>query len=343
MGVVNLYKNVFIGENYPVYIIAEIGSNHNQSLELAKESILAAKESGADAVKFQSINVNELYYKPLKSTINLHKKIDFDEKWHFILKKFCDTHSIAFFSSPTYLKAIDILEGINVVCYKLASAQIGTFPQLVKKVAETGKPVFLSTGIVLRKELDRVIDIFKNAGNNKYILLHCNSIYPTPYEKVHLNLITSYKKQYNCVVGFSDHTIGTHVPGFAVSRGARIIEKHFTLDKTLPVPDATFSLNPEEFKQMVAQIRIAEKVTISGQRKSLEKEENSFKESILYKLVLNKNIGKNETLNVSDFLYKRHPGGIDCRKINEIVGKKINSDLQKGDLLETKHLKTDEN
>lgn len=339
MKKISLYNDSEIGGNNSTFIIAEIGSNHNQSLELAKKSIMAAKDSGADAVKFQSINVDELYLKPKKETIALHKKIDLDEEWHYILKDYCDKAGILFFSSPTYLKAVDILEEINVPFYKLASAQIGTFPQIVKKVAETGKAVLLSTGIVLKEELDNIIGIFKKSGNNNYIILHCNSIYPTPFDKVHLNLIAYYKRKYKCPVGFSDHTIGSCVPALAVAMGACVIEKHFTLDKSLPVPDASFSLNPQEFADMVARIRIAEKTIIKGNRRTLEIEEKAFKDSILYKLVLNKDKMQNEVLKENDFDFKRHLKGIDCRDMGKITGRRIISDLKKGTLLDISHLK----
>jgi len=334
---INLYKDKWVGDTKPVFIIAEIGSNHNQSLEIAKESIVAAKESGADAVKFQSLNVNELYYQPSESIISLHKRIDLNEDWHFILKDFCDKHDIAFFSSPTYMRSVEILEQINVPFYKLASAQIGTFPQLIEKVAFTGKPVILSTGIVVFSELDKVIEIFKKANNNQYIILHCNSIYPTPYDKVHLNLINEYKERYNCVTGFSDHTSGTFVPALAVAKGAKIIEKHFTLDKNLPVPDAPFSLDPKEFEQMVSQIRIAEKVIAISNRQILEIEEEGFKSKILYRLVINKGKSAGETIEECDLSFKRNPQGIDCREMSQIIGKKLKAGVKSNTLLEYKH------
>ena len=137
------------------YVIAEIGSNHNQSLTLAYESIDAAVECGADAVKFQSIDIDQLYYQPSEKIKALHQKIDMEEKWHGLLSDYCQNKGITFFSAPTYLKAIDIMEEIDVPLYKLASAQIGTFPQLVEKVAATGKPVILSTGIVTTNELTK--------------------------------------------------------------------------------------------------------------------------------------------------------------------------------------------
>jgi len=317
------------------YIIAEIGSNHNQSLELAFESIDAAVGCGADAVKFQSIDVGELYYQPSEQTKALHRKIDMAEEWHSLLSEYCTKKGITFFSAPTYLKAVDILEEINVPLYKLASAQIGTFPQIIERVAATGKPVILSTGIVTMKELNNVVDIFKRHNNDKFIILHCNSIYPTPYDKVHLNIMKQYRDEFDCIVGFSDHTPDIYVPIAATALGAKVIEKHFALDRTLPVPDAPFSLEPDEFKRMVEGIRAAEQTLIDDSRKELQPEENQFKDSILYRLVANKNLVSGESVKAEDFKFLRHPEGIDCRELQKYLDGKVTykKNIQQGVLL----------
>jgi sialic acid synthase SpsE len=317
------------------YIIAEIGSNHNQSLEFAFESIDAAIESGADAVKFQSIDVDELYYQPSEQTKVLHQKIDMNEKWHRLLSEYCQKKGVTFFSAPTYLKAIDILEEINVPLYKLASAQIGTFPQLVEKVAATGKPVILSTGIVTMRELTKVVEIFKRNDNDKIIILHCNSIYPTPYNNVHLNIMNQYRDEFGCIVGFSDHTPDIYVPIAAATLGAKVIEKHFALDRNLPVPDAPFSLEPNEFKRMVGGIRAAEQAIINGSREEIQPEESQFKNSILYRLVANKPLVSGEFLNKSDFKFLRHPEGLDCRELQNYLdrGATYIRDIPKNQLL----------
>jgi sialic acid synthase SpsE len=305
------------------YIIAEVGSNHNQSLDLAFESIDAAVECGADAVKFQSIDVGQLYYQPSKQTKTLHQKIDMDEKWHRLLTEYCKKKGITFFSAPTYLGAVDILEEINVPLYKLASAQIGTFPQMIERVASTRKPVILSTGIVTMRELKDVIEIFKRNNNHNFIILHCNSIYPTPYNKVHLNIMKQYQDEFDCIVGFSDHTPDIYVPIVATTLGAKIIEKHFALDRTLPVPDAPFSLEPHEFKRMVGGIRAAELALIADSRDQLQPEESQFKESILYRLVANKALVSGELMKADDFKFLRHPEGIDCRDLQKYVDKRF--------------------
>lgn len=317
------------------FVIAEIGSNHNQSLELAFESIDAAVESGADAVKFQSIDVDELYYRPSEQIKALHKKIDMDEKWHGLLAEYCRKKRVTFFSAPTYLRAVDILEAIDVSLYKLASAQIGTFPQIIDKVAATGKPVILSTGIITSNELVNVIEVFRRHNNDKFIILHCNSIYPTPFNKVHLPVMNTYSAQYDCIVGFSDHTPGIYVPIAAVAMGAKVIEKHFALDCELPVPDAPFSLEPKEFKKMVEGIRAVEQTLKADNRQELQSEEASFKESILYRLVANRNLTAGEKMKPEDFKFLRHPEGIDCRSLQKYLTMNAvyKNDISSDDLL----------
>lgn len=320
-----------------VFVIAEIGSNHNQSLDLAFESIDAAVECGADAVKFQSINIDELYFQPSEQTRALHRKIDMEEKWHQLLSDYCKKKNITFFSAPTYLGAVDILEDIDVSLYKLASAQIGTFPQIVEKVAATGKPVILSTGIVTAYELSKVIDVFKRYNNDQIIILHCNSIYPTPYDKVYLPLMKKYQEEYACIVGFSDHTPDIYIPIAAAAIGAKVIEKHFALDRNLPVPDAPFSLEPHEFKRMVDGVRAIEQATKVNERTQLQPEENQFKQSILYRLVANKNLVAGETIQQNDFNFLRHFDGVDSRELQYLIDKKAKyqKNIGKGELIQS--------
>lgn len=307
-----------IGNNR-TFVIAEIGSNHNQDLELAFEHIRAAKKAGADAVKFQSINVDKLYYEPTNEIIELHQKIDLKEEWHYKLNEFCKTEEIIFFTSPTYIKAIDILEEIDIPIYKLASAQIGTFPQLVRRVASLNKPTILSTGIVNYSQLNNVIKIFEEENNSKYIILHCNSIYPTPSDAVNLKLMQTYKEMFGSVVGFSDHTLDIFAPIAAVARGAKVIEKHFTLDKELPTPDAKFALEPAQFKRMTEGIRKTEKVWGDSSRVLIRESEKNFKENILTKLILKNKKNKGDDFTPEDFYFRRNIYGINCGNMNFII------------------------
>lgn len=295
------------------FVIAEVGSNHCQDLDKAKESIAAAASCGVDAVKFQSIDLGELYFAPKGTTRALHARIDLAESWHGVLKAACDNQGLVFFSSPTYLRAVDVLASLGVDLYKLASAQIGVFPQLVAKVAGLGKPTLMSTGLVTPGGLESTVAIFRRAGNNAYGILHCNAIYPTPPDRVYLERMDVLRALYACPVGFSDHTKGTAVALAAVARGAEIIEKHFTLDRALDSPDASFSLEPHELRRLVTDIREVEAACASGDvRLEIETEENAFKSAIRHRLVLRRAKAPGEAFFPDDFDYKRHDDGVDC-------------------------------
>lgn len=297
------------------YIIADIGSNHMQDLLLAKDSIDAAAEAGVDAIKFQSIQLDSLYFNPNPKTNNLVKKLEFPEKWHYLLKEYCDKKNVVFFSSPTYLKSVDILEEIEVPLYKIASAQIGTFPQIIEKIARLNKPTIFSTGIAAYSEIIKAVDIFKKNGNENFIILHCNSIYPTPSHRVNLNLINTYNSMFGNPVGFSDHTIGTHIACSAVTLGAKIIEKHFTLDRNLDTPDSnSFASDPDELRLLVRQIREIENATNNSfDRLQIQTEETDFKNSILYRCIANRDLKIGDVLDINDILFLRTENGLDAR------------------------------
>jgi len=323
------------------FIIADIGSNHKQDLVLAKESIDAASESGADAIKFQSIQLHELYLNPEPQTVTFIKQLEFPEDWHFLLKEYCDKRNILFFSSPTYLKAVDLLEKINVPLYKLASAQIGTFPQIIEKVAKLRKPTIFSTGIATYYEILKTVNIFKKHGNDQFIILHCNSIYPTPSQKVNLQLMNTYWHMFGNPVGFSDHTNGTHIACAAVAMGAKVIEKHFTLNRDLKTPDcSSFSSDPEEFKNMVSQIRDIENASnVFYDRLQLHSEESDFKEKITCKIIAKADIIINEIIGEQHLKYLRFPIGIDCKDSNIVIGKRARRNIQIGEIIKYEDIK----
>jgi len=325
----NITVNGFEIGGQKTYIIADIGSNHMQDIVLAKESIDAAAEAGANAIKFQSISLDKLYYKPSEKTMEFIKKLEFPEKWHGLLNEYCAKKNITFFSSPTYLESIDLLEEINVPLYKLASAQIGTFPQLVERVAQINKPTIFSTGLATIDEVKKVVDLFKKNGNTQFIILHCNSIYPTPANRVNMQLIKKYKELSTNPVGFSDHTIGTHMSCLAVSMGAKVIEKHFTLDRNFDTPDSTsFASNPNELKTLVKQIRDVEcAIQIQTSREQIESEEKEFKNSIRYKLVTSKSVAKGDIVTENNIKFLRAFSGIDCVDFEFLVNKTFKNSL----------------
>lgn len=317
------------------YIVADIGSNHKQDLTLAKESIDAASECGANAIKFQSIQLDELYLYPDAKTAAFIKQLEFPEEWHQLLKEYCDKRGIIFFSSPTYLKAVDLLEEVNVPIYKLASAQIGTFPQIIEKVAALNKPTIFSTGIAGYDEIIKAVNIFKKHQNDKFIILHCNSIYPTPVEKVNLRLMQTYEYMFDHPVGFSDHTNGTHIACAAVCLGAKVIEKHFTLDRNLDTPDSnSFACDPAELKRLVTEIRAIERAKNScNDRLTIQPEEKEFKDKITYKIVALKQIEKNELITGEHMRFLRNKEGIDCKEAEFVMGKKASRTIKKDELI----------
>lgn len=307
------------------YIIADIGSNHMQDLTIAKESIMAAVESGVDAVKFQSIQLDKLYLNPSKKTTDFVKKLEFPEFWHNELNVFCKKLNVTFFSSPTYLDAIRLLEEIKVPIYKIASAQIGVFPQLVEKVASLKKPTLFSTGLVNNDELDKVISIFYKNGNRKFVILHCNSIYPTPPKKVNLSMIRYYNQKYpNHFIGFSDHTVGINMAIAATSIGAKVIEKHFTLDRNFSSPDSNdFACEPDEMKKLCYGIReIDEAIKGKVTRDLIQNEEQQFKSSISTNLILDSKVKKGDLINKNDFIFLRANNGVNCIELNNLIKSK---------------------
>ncbi len=337
-------KSMNIG-NYTIgmdrtFIIAEVGANHTGNLELAKEHIDAASESGADAVKFQSINLSKLYKDPSQSTRDLHAIIDMDEVWCAELKEYSEKRNVLFFSSPTYIEAVGLLDRLDVSLFKLASAQVGTFPQLISAVAQTGRPTIMSSGIANYGQLSNAVNEFEKAGNTNYAILHCNSMYPTPAEKVYLGRMETYRKMFHCPVGFSDHTEGTAVVLAAVAMGASIIEKHFLFNKKISSPDAPFSIEPDEFKTMVNNIRTIELARVDATRLEIEPAEQNFKDAIRSRLVLRCEKNEGETFKENDFDFLRSEEGIDVSEMSLIIkNMAATSLLEEGKILDWSCLK----
>jgi len=240
------------------YLIAEIGLNHNNDLEIGKKTILAAKEAGADAVKFQSYVTADFISDTQADTkflYDIFKQYELSEAYHKEFKKIADSEGIDFFSTPLDLTSVDMLVSLGVTVLKIASGDIVNLPLLNKAIASK-LPLIVSTGAALPEEVVRAISLFKES-NHPIALLHCVSMYPTPIEKANLNSIPFYLDAFPYVVGFSDHTAGTLAPAIAVGMGASIIEKHFTLDRNLEGPDHGISIDPKGLKQLREDINAA--------------------------------------------------------------------------------------
>lgn len=333
--------DTYIGVNQPAFIIAELSANHLKDFDLAVKTIKAMKESGADAVKFQTytpdtitLDCDNQYFQITQGTLwdgrtlyQLYKEAYMSWEWQPKLKKIAEDLGLVCFSSPFDQTAVDFLESIDVPAYKVASFEITDIP-LIEYIASKGKPVIISTGIATLSDIEEAINACKKMGNNQIALLKCTSAYPAPIEEVNLRTISNMAETFKTVVGLSDHTLGTSVPIAAVSIGACIIEKHFMLDRHRGGPDAAFSLEPEEFKNMVTAVREVQKVLgeISYSPTKTAKKSREFCRSIF----VVKDV-KQEELFTEDNVRSIRPGyGLHPRYLSDIYGKKAKKDVNKG-------------
>ncbi len=332
-----------IGKDQPVFIIAEAGVNHNGDIELAKQLVDKALEAGADAVKFQTFKAEDLVTKETemadyqkknikqeKSQYEMIKEVELDYGDFEDLRNYCDHKGILFLSTPHTLEAADILES-SVPIYKIGSGDLTNIPSL-EKISEKGKPIILSTGMGTLGEVEEAVDCIRKAGNDELILLHCVTDYPTSTEIVNLKAMITLRESFKTIVGYSDHTVGITAPIAAVSMGADVIEKHYTLDKGMKGPDHKASLEPEELRDMVDKIRQLEKGLGDGIKKPTENEER-IKKVARKSIVTNEKILKGSTLK-EDNLYIKRPGtGIKPKHLEKLIGKKANRDIRKDELI----------
>jgi len=327
-----------------VFIIAEAGVNHNGDINLAYRLIDSAKECGADAIKFQTFKTEKLvtfdaqkadYQKNNTgnndSQYQMLKKyeLSFDE---FInLKKYCDNKEIQFLSSAFDHESIDFLDNLIDV-YKIPSGEITNYPYL-RHIAKKGKKVIMSTGMATLSEVEKALNIiFDENKGIELILLHCTSNYPTPYRDVNLKAMLTLKEAFKLPVGYSDHTKGIEIPIAAVALGAEIIEKHFTIDNSLPGPDHKASLNPDEFLEMVSSIRNVQTALGDGIKKPAESEKNTII-AARKSLVAARDIEEGEVLSVGDILLMRPGSGLSANFIDVIEGKKVIKKIFKNDFI----------
>lgn len=301
-----------IGAEEPCFLIAEIGSNHNGSLHCAKELIQAAAEAGMDAVKFQSIKFDELYVPQLESAERqaFMKRIELPESWYPQLAQCAADCGVVFLSSPTYLRAVGLLEAVGVPAYKIASPQAAANPALVREVARRGKPVILSTGCCTAGQIAEMIQRCYAEGSHQLVLLHCVSEYPTVPEHANLRSIDTLKRMFDVPVGFSDHTLGFHLTLAAVALGACVIEKHVTLDRTSDGPDHAFAIEPAELRDMVRAIRNVERSLGDGSRARISLVEQEMLALVRTRLVARVDIPQGRPIQEEDLAYRRAPHGI---------------------------------
>lgn len=326
-----------MSQNEHVFIIAEIGSNHNQDIERAFELMDIAKEAGADAVKFQSLQLDKLMTKSeiTQEDRQLFHKIKLDEGWYFPLFEYAAKIGIECISSPTYLEAVSLLKECGAKHMKIASPQTYGFPALIKEIAQSGIPTIMSTGYCNAEEIDRAVLLFLEHGNRENLsLLHCISQYPTDYQNVNLRYILKLMEKYQLPVGFSDHTMGNAAVYAAVAMGATIIEKHITISRQDTGPDHHFASEPEEFCEMVKQIRNLE-VMLGDGKKELTDFETNFRETVVMYPYAAKDMKKGETVTEADLQYYRTKtsGGISPWEVGDkLLGNKLNHSVKRYDL-----------
>ena len=325
------------------YIIAELSANHNGSLQVALDTIKSAKECGADAIKLQTYTADTITlnsknddFKITQGTLwddrylyELYQEAYTPWKWHQELFEYARSIGIDIFSSPFDKSAVDFLEQFNPSAYKIASFEITDY-ELVRYTASKMRPIIISTGIAYEDEIKDVVEICRSVGNNDIILLKCTSSYPAPLEDANLLSIPDLAKRFNVISGFSDHTLGSTAPIVAVSLGAKVIEKHFILDKSIGGADAEFSMDAKEFKEMVLKIRDAEKLLGKVDYSMASKKSREHSRSIY----VSKDIKKGEILSKENIKSVRPAYGMHPKYLNKVLGTKAKKDYKFGDRFE---------
>lgn len=333
-----------VGEGKPCFIIAEAGVNHNGEIKLAKELIDVAKEARADAVKFQAFRAEELatetiakesYQKVLtgseETQFEMLKRLEFSKRALAELKAYSEEKGIIFLATPYDEKSADLLDEMGVPAFKIGSGEITHIP-LLRHIAKKGVPIILSTGASNLQEIREAVNEIKRTGTKDIILLHCTSNYPVKLEDVNLRAMQTLKSEFNLPVGYSDHTLGIEVPITAVALGACVIEKHFTIDKSLAGPDHKASAEPDELKQMVNSIRKTELALGSPIKKPCKSEKETLKLG-RRSLVSKTEIKRGETLTEYSIAVKRPGTGIMPKHLMDFCGGKAVRDIKKDEIL----------
>lgn len=333
--------NRTISEDSPTFVIAELSANHNMDFDRAVALIQAAKDAGADAVKIQTYTADtitldcddpcfQITQGTLWDGMTLHKLYETAYTpwdWQPKLKKIAEEMGLLFFSSPFDLTAVDFLEEMEVPAYKVASFEITDIP-MIRKIAKLGKPVIMATGIARLADIELAVQTCKEAGNEDVILLKCTSAYPAPYEDVNLRTIPAMRDTFHCITGLSDHTMGSAVAGAAVALGAKVVEKHLTLRRADGGPDSAFSMEPEEFKEMVDNIRKIElalgQVTYELTPKAAREREHSRS------LFVAKDMKAGEIFTPENLRSVRPANGLHTKYYEELLGKRIARDAKLG-------------
>jgi N-acetylneuraminate synthase/N,N'-diacetyllegionaminate synthase len=333
-----------LGVGEPTFIVAEIGVNHNGNMRMARKLIDAAKDAGADSVKFQAFKTERIATKyaekaryqkettdPKKSQFNMLKKLELGDAEIKELHHYAQKKNILFLSSAFDEESVDLLDSLNVPAFKIASGELTNLP-LLRYMAHKKRPIILSTGLSTLAEIEEALAVIREEGVKDIILLHCVTSYPAKEEDANLKVMDLLKRQFGYPVGFSDHTMSITVPIAAAALGAVLIEKHFTLDKTLPGPDHRASLEPTEFSEMVKGIRDVEKALGDGMKR-LTANEEEIRKVARRSIVAKTRIPKGAIIRESMVDFKRPGTGLEPRDLCKIIGKRTKKDIEPDELI----------
>ncbi len=333
------------------FIVAELSANHGGKIDIAKATIKAAAIAGADAIKLQTytadtitLDCNNAHFQIQQGTLwdgqtlyKLYQEAYMPWEWQGELKTYAESLGLICFSSPFDTSAVDFLESLDVPAYKVASFEITDIP-LIAYIASKGKPVIISTGIATLEEIELAIATCKAAGNEKIMLLKCTSAYPAPLDEANLLSIPDMAKRFDLPIGFSDHTLGITAPITAVALGAKMIEKHFILERSIGGPDAAFSLDQEQFAKMVKAVRETEVLLGQPTYELTQKARTSRKFS--RSLFVSADVRAGDTVNQDNVRSIRPGDGLAPKHYTEILGRRFNQNLSKGTPLQWDHLDT---
>ena len=334
-------EGVDIGKEYPCYIIAEIGVNHNGKISFAKKLIDASIESGANAVKFQKRNLKSLYRKESLENPNSEsqgfeillaelQEVELTKNDYMEIIDYCKKKKITFLCTPWDMPSVDFLEEFDIVAYKISSGDMTNFP-LIKYVSKTRKPMIISTGMSKIEEIEKMVS-FVRIQNVPFIILHANSTYPSPIESLNVSLIPEFIKKFELPIGFSDHEVGIIGSVTAANIGAVVIERHITLDKKMKGLDHSSSLEPNEFKEMVNMIRMSEKAK-GKPIKKMTRAEVLQREVVSKSIICKSNISIGEIFSENNIEAKGPEKGLSAQYFFDIIGKKSLRDIKNGEYL----------
>jgi sialic acid synthase SpsE len=339
--------NRAVGPSHPCYVIAEAGSNHNRDLATARRLIEVAAEAGADAVKFQTYTAEGLYSRRTpeiqylkekglladqESVWDLIKRVEMPWEWHAELARHSAECGITFFSTPFEEAAVDALEAVGVPAYKIASYEVNHLP-LIERVARTGKPVLISTGMASLGDIERALDTAAAAGARELLVMHCAVNYPPRFEDLNLRAITTLRDAFQIPIGWSDHTPGHTADVVAVTLGACAVEKHFTLSRDQTGPDHPFALEPSELAAMVTAIRETEEALGSSVKRVTDAEANLFRLG-RRSIVAARDVSAGGELRREDLAIKRPGFGIPVDALDQVVGRHVAKDVVADHVLE---------